>query len=59
MDSFKKYLLSIYYVPDPMLDVTDLNQTREQNQTDRDPPLWSFCLLGVVEHICLKSTEII
>ena len=57
MDSFKKYSLSIYYVPDPMLDV-NRSKSDKRAKTDRDPPLWTFCLLGVVEHICLKSTEI-
>lgn len=30
MDSFEKYLLSIYYIPDTMLDITDLKQSKSR-----------------------------
>lgn len=32
MDSLEKYLLSIYYIPDTMIDITDLKQQKQANR---------------------------
>lgn len=55
MDSFEKYLLSIYYIPDTMLDITDLKQSK--SRPTEIPSLWTFYLSGMGEHIRLRKAQ--